>query len=295
MRSLDDAPAVIGVLGLGNSLMATGFDPKMVEQTFQSAHRPLLAVNGALGATDPIEHLLLLRLVLRKHTVRQLVYGFFDQQLSNDPELANGDLIGNHAMLYYQEPEVVLQYARFNWVDLIAFQTFRCCALFRERGTIWTKVEKLRRAMGSVGMPHQASNRFGRPEDFDLLEFVSPAAFTERCNQVIQSGQILSPPIQELFKEAAARGVRIAVVEMPMHPWHVKTFYDLPAWKELRRVNQQAVESLGASYIDASHWIPSEDQFQDHVHLGPTGAAQFSRLLADRLLGAAPSPVASTR
>jgi len=295
MHAIDAAPAVIGVFATGSSLVATGFDPQVFERIFQSAGHPIVAVNGALGATGTIEHLLLVRRALRRHTIHELIYGYVDQQMSNDAPTVNADLFGNRAMLYYEEPQIALRYARFNPLDWIEFQTFRCCAIFRERGTIWARVEKLRRAMGEVGMPHQATNRFGRVEDFDLLEAASPEAFTELCTRAMQSGRMLSPPIQELFEEARAGNVRITVVEMPVPPWHAHHFYDLPAWSEFRQDTRQAVERLGASYIDASRWIPDESQFQDHVHLGPSGGAQFTRLLAERLLTATPSTIASTR
>jgi len=276
MRTIDSAGPVIDVLGIGNSLMATGFDPDTVERTFRASGRPIIALNAGLGATNPLEHLILARHALRQHSVKQLIYGFFDQQLSDDVPLA-------------------VRYAQFSWMDLVAFQTYRCCAMFQERGNIWAKVEKMRRAMASVGMPRQATNQFGRPEDFDLLEFVSPEEFSKRCRDVMRAGTFLSPPIQGLFQEANAKGVKITVVEMPMHPWHVKTFYDLPAWEEFRRLNRQAVERSGAAYLDASHWIPEETKFQDHIHLGPSGAAQFSRMLAERLIQAAPSGVTARR
>ena len=295
MRTIDSAGPVIDVLGIGNSLMATGFDPDTVERTFRASGRPIIALNAGLGATNPLEHLILARHALRHHSVKQLIYGFFDQQLSDDVPLKNSDLIGNHAMLYYAEPQLAVRYAQFSWMDLVAFQTYRCCAMFQERGNIWAKVEKMRRAMASVGMPRQATNQFGRPEDFDLLEFVSPEEFSKRCRDVMRAGTFLSPPIQGLFQEANAKGVKITVVEMPMHPWHVKTFYDLPAWEEFRRLNRQAVERSGAAYLDASHWIPEETKFQDHIHLGPSGAAQFSRMLAERLIQAAPSGVTARR
>jgi hypothetical protein len=293
MRTIDAAAPVIDLFGMGNSTMASGFDTDTIERTFQAAGRPAVVVNAALGSTSTIEQLVLTRRALREHTVKQLIYGFLDQQMSENVSLKNSDLIGNHAMLYYAEPQLTLRYAQFSWMDLVAFQTYRCCPLLSERGNIWAKVEKMRRAMGGVGMPHRATNQFGRVEDFDLLEFVNPAEFIRRCQEVIQAGSFLSPPMQELFQEANARGAQITVVEMPMHPWHVKTFYDLPAWEEFRRFNRQAVGRFGASYIDASHWLPDENEFQDHVHMGHSGAVKFSRMLAERLVAATRSPLAS--
>ncbi len=287
MRTIDAAPPVIDLLGMGSSTVAAGFDPVSIEGTFQLAGHPVVAVNGALGATGAIEHLLLVRRALQHHIVQQMVYGFADQAMADNTPLMNSDLIGNRALLYYQEPQIAVRYARFNWADLISFQTDRCCALLRERGTLWAKVEKIRRAMGAYGIPPQATNRFGRARDFDLLEASSPEAFVERCNHVMQTGQMLSPPVRELFREARASGVKVTVVEMPIHPSHVKAFYELPVWSEYRSATQRAIERIGDSYIDASHWIPEENEFQDHIHLNPSGAARFSHKLAEQLLAPA--------
>lgn len=284
MRNINTAGPVIGVLGLGNSLMAAGFDAAAVQETFQKAGQSIVAVNAGLGSTSIIEHLALMRLALQHHAVREVVYGFFDQQMSPEMPLRNSDLLGNYAMLYYQEPELALRYGQFSWLERIEFQTYRCCALLRERSNIWAKVEKLRRAMQEVGMPRQETNQFGRRADFDLLEAGSPDLFAEQCRTVMRSGDFLAPAVQEFFKEAHAYGSRVTVVEMPMSPLHVRRFYDLDIWKQFRIQNRLAIERAGASYVDASHWLPDDGAFQDHVHLGRSGAAEFSRRLAEELL-----------
>lgn len=284
MRNINTAGPVINVLGVGSSLVAAGFDEAAVRQTYQRAGRVVVAINGGLGATGSIEHLDLTRLALRHHTVQDLVYGFADQLMSTEAPLKNSDLIGNRAMLYYDEPQLTLRYARFDLLDRMEFQTYRCCALLRERGAIWAKVEKLRRAMQEVGMPRQETNQFGRRADFDLLESANLEEFTRKCQDLMRSGDFLSPVIQELLKEARSSGTRITVVEMPMAPFHVKRFYDQPIWEAFRIQNRRAVERAGASYLDASHWIPADADFQDHVHLSRSGAAKFSRLLAEQLL-----------
>jgi len=284
MRKINGAGPVIGVLGVGNSLMQSGFDPTSFQDTFQRAGRPVIAVNGGLGSTTQIEQLALTRLALRHHTVHDLVYGFSDQQMTTEAPLKNSDLIGNHAMLYYQEPQLTLQYARFDFLDRVEFQTYRCCALLRERSNIWAKVEKMRRAMEEIGMPRQETNQFGRRADFDLLEYADPNEFVRRCSEVMRSGDFLSPVVQEIFREAEASGSRVTVVEMPMHPIHLTRFYDQAAWKQFRLQNRLAVEGAGAIYIDASRWIPEEGDFQDHLHLARSGAARFSRLLAEELM-----------
>jgi hypothetical protein len=284
IQTINSAGPVIDVFGMGNSLMAAAFDAEAVRQTFQKAGRTILAANGALGATGAIEHLELTRLALQRHQVQDLVYGFSDQQMSTQPPLKNSDLIGNIAMLYYVEPRITLRYARFDLWDLIEFQTFRCCALLRERSNIWAKVEKLRRAMQEVGMPRQETNQFGRRADFDLLDFAGPEQFTEACRSVMRSGDFMTPALQELFKEAKSHGSRVTVVEMPGHPRHLKRFYDLPVWQEYRAANRAAINRAGLAYIDASRWIPDVNDFQDSFHLDGAGASKFSRLLAEGML-----------
>ena len=295
MRRIDAAGPVINVFGVGSSLVAAGFDEAAIQETFLNAGHVVVAVNGGLGASGAIEHLALTRLALRHHALQDLVYGFADQLLSQEPPLKNSDLLGNRAMLYYDEPRLTLQYARFDWFDRIEFQTYRCCALFRERGTIWAKVEKMRRRMQEVGMPRQETNQFGRRADFDLLEATSTEQFAERCSSVMRSRDFISPPLRELFQEARTRGTRVTVVDMPMNPVHVARFYGLPVWGEFQRQNRAALERVGATYIDASRWIPNEGDFQDHVHLSQPGAARFSRMLAEQLLARGKGSASGTR
>lgn len=153
MASIATAARTIDLLGIGNSLMAAGFDPDEIERVCREGGRPCVAVNAGLGSTTTIEHLDLARFSLSRHRVKTLIYGYFDQQMSVDAALKNADLIGNHSMLYYQEPELTLRYAHFDGFNRLAFQVYRCCALLRERSAIWAKVERLRRQIGAVGMP----------------------------------------------------------------------------------------------------------------------------------------------
>src|ERR1035438_2825737 len=174
MSTIAAAPPAIDVLGIGNSLIAAGFDPAAVQRTFQQSGRRCVAINGGLGATGVIEHLALTRLALRDHSVKIVVYGFFDQQMSDDVIGKNSDIIGNRGMLYYQEPQLTLLYARFGTFDRLSFEVYRSSALLRERGAIWSKVEKLRRAFSAIGMPPQEINQFGRRADFAALEAADP-------------------------------------------------------------------------------------------------------------------------
>ena len=284
MRTIESAPASIDVLAIGNSLIAAGFNPSVIERTWRESGHPCVAVNCGLGATGVIEHLALARLALRRHNVKTLVYGFFDQQMSSDLIDNNSDIIGNRNILYYLEPQLTLEYARFNTLDRLSFQVYRSSALLRERSSIWAKIEKLRRELGSIGMPLEETNQFGRKTDFGLLEAADSQAFLRSCEKVIRSNDFISAPVQALLQQAREHGVKVVAVEMPMNPQHVKRFYDQPIWQEFRAKTRLAVESTGATYMNASAWIPEEGLFADHLHLSGEGAKQFSQLLAKHLV-----------
>jgi hypothetical protein len=284
MRTISEASQTIDVLGMGNSLMAGGFVPEAVEQTCRDAGHSCLVVNGAMGASGVIEQLALTRLAWSHHNVRTLIYGFFDGQMADDTPLKNSDLIGNHTMLYYQEPQLTLQYAHFDPINRFAFEVYRCCALLRERSFIWAKVEKLRRAIGAFGMPSEETNQFGRTADFSLLEATDPLTFARICLRTLQSRRLLSPPILELLWEARDHGTKVVVVEMPMHPSHRERFYAQPIWSTFREKSRTAVEEAGAIYVNASDWITDAHLFSDLLHLSKSGGTEFSFHLARHLL-----------
>ena len=283
IRTIETAAPSVDVLGVGNSLIAAGFDAPAIEETFQAAGQPVRALNAGLGATGVIEHLALTRLALRGRSVRWLVYGYFDHQLRLDVVQHVSELIGNRSMLFYLEPELTLQYAAFGPADRLSFQVFRRVPLLRERSTRWARVERVRREAGSVGLPPAAVNQFGRAGDFAQLEAASPGQFDERNRQALASKDSLSPPVRALLREARDHGVHVVVVAMPMHPQHVERFYGLPSWTSFKDATRNAVEAEGAAYVDASTWIPDAASFDDHLHLSRAGARTFSTQLASRL------------
>jgi hypothetical protein len=284
MRTIEQAPPTIDILGIGNSVMKNGFDSGAVEDVYGKAGKQVIAVNGGLGASGVIEHLLLTRMALRGHTVKTLVYGFFDFQLMTDVPQKNSDLFGNRAMLYYVEPEVVLKYAHFDPVETIGYQTYRLSDLLIERAAIWAKVEKLRRKLSEIGMPSQATNQLGRVSDFDLLEPSSQDTFIRECNKAFQSTTVFSAPVEALLSQARQSGARVILIEMPMHPNHLAKYYSQPEWQKLRERIREAAESRGVGYLDASHWIQQAERFEDHLHLSEAGAKQFSQMMAGWLI-----------
>ena len=154
--------------------------------------------------------------------------------------------------------------------------TFRC-----GRGAIWAKVEILRRTMGQEGLPAQRSNQFGRAADFTLLEAKDDQEFRQKCEDALS--QPLSPAVSELLRVASNAGLSIAVVEMPMRQAHRRTFYDTAWWQEYVAHVRKLLAAYPATFIDASHWILADAQFDDALHLGQSGAEEFSRRLGSEL------------
>jgi hypothetical protein len=269
------------VIALGNSLVAAGFDDAAFD-TGAGLSAPNGAANLGLGASATVEQLLLLRYAL-SHGIRPrlVVYGFYDFQLTAPDRFALGDLIGNHAMLYYVEPSYARRFYSLSLHDDLQFRAMHFFPMFADRGAIWTKVEILRRAIAQQGMPAQRSNRFGRASDFSLLESDNAADFRNKCEASMNLA--LAPAVSELLNQAHDARVAIAVVEMPMRRAHRKLFYDTPWWPQYVAHVRTLLAPYGVIYIDASQWIEDDSLFADPLHLSEEGAAQFSQRLGSLL------------
>ena len=269
------------VVALGNSLVASGFN----ESAFDSAtdlNAPRGAVNLGLGASTPVEQLLLLRYALAQGMRPQLaIYGFFDFQLTESDKFSIGDMIGNRAMDYYVEPSYGRRFYSLSTHDAIGFQALHVLPMFADRGAIWAKVEILRRAIGQQGLPVQRSNQFGRASDFSLLEARDEQEFRQKCEDSLS--QPLSPAVRELLRVAGEAGLPIAVVEMPMRRAHRQMFYDTAGWQQYVAHVRKLLTAVPVTFIDASHWILDDSQFDDPLHLGRSGAQEFSRRLGTEL------------
>jgi hypothetical protein len=294
IRRLEQAPPTIDVLGIGNSLVAAGFDPGEMERQLRASGQSVTAVNGALGATGIVEHLLLARLAFSHHQVGSVVYGFFDNQMAADLERRNDELIGNRSLLYYQEPEVAVKYTPFSLPDRLSFEVDRRFDLLVNRSTLWAKVELMRRRLAQIGMPKQQVNEFGRAADFSLLEAADTNAFLEQCRVMLQSQRFVAPPVADLIQLARAHGAKVYVVEMPMPSAHRRKFYETSAWNEVRENTRHAIEQLGAVYVRGSDWIGDDAMFVDNLHLSSEGSRLFTRRLAglEGLTSTASTPLA---
>ena len=270
-------------LALGNSLIGVGF----VEPSFDvgmGLDKRDGAINLAMGGSSAVEQLLMLRYALQ-HGLhpRVVVFGFFDFQLTHPLEYSTRDLIGNRAMLYYMEPEYARTLYHLSLHDRAEFEIMRHFELFADRGEVWQRVELFRRALAQQGMPPEKANSMGRAVDFAMLEYSSAPAFVAECGRA--SRNPLIPSVREIALQATAAGSNVYVLEMPMPPEHVQSFYDQPGWAAYRAHLQSMLGDLGTTYIDASHWIPEETAYADPLHLTYDGAQQFSRRLGEYLRG----------
>ena len=278
LRQIDRTRGVTDI-ALGNSLIYSGFDPDAYDRAL--AADPVVAMNAGLGASSVVEHLeILSRALQRDDSIRVAIYGFFDFQLTDPPVATVSDLFGNRAISYYAAPAIALQFYEMPLRDQIEFRLLRHVPVWVDRGVLWSEVEKLRRAMGQVGMPPVATNQFGRAADFARLEASSPAEFEKECRFAIDGARGLSRPIVQLIADAKAHGARVVIVEMPLPPAHQQEFYSLPAWQEYRKYVAARIRDCGADYIQASDWINDPSEFSDPLHMNKAGATEFSRRLA---------------
>lgn len=263
------------VIALGNSLVRSGFDAGAFVPPDAAKG---MAVNLAMGASTPPEQLLLLRAGLRAEPkARLLLYGFYDFQLTEPIEFANAEIIGNHDILYYQEPEFARGFYRMGRYESVQFEITRRAPMLAERGAVWAKVELLRRAMGQQGMPAEARNQFGRAADFTMLEAKSREEFERHC--VAAARAPLNAPVAEMVREAQEKNVSVVFVLMPLPPHHVQTFYESAAWAEYEVHVRSLLDERKVAYVNASRWIPDAGKFSDALHLSEDGAQEFSRRL----------------
>jgi hypothetical protein len=280
VRESTDAKA----LALGNSLVGVGFIEASFDAGWDMDGRTR-SINLGMGGSSAVEQLLMLRYALRQGIQpRVVVFGFFDFQLTHPLEYSTSDLIGNRAMLYYLEPEYARTLYHLSLHDRAEFEIMRHFELFADRGQVWQRVELFRRTLAQQGMPAEKTNSMGRAVDFAMLEYPSAPAFIAECGRA--SRNPLIPSVHEIALQAAAAGSKVYFVEMPMPPEHVQLFYDQPEWTAYRAHLQAMLGDLGATYIDASHWIPEETAFADPLHLTYEGAQQFSRRLGEYLRNA---------
>jgi hypothetical protein len=292
--ALESVPPGTQALFLGNSLVEAGCDADTFMAAAAQNGVPLRAVNLALGATTPVEHVLILQRALQGPVrPKYIVYGFFDDQL-NVP--VKGDwslLVGNRALSYYYPEAAAELYAPGSRLKRWELELTRPVPMLAERSSLWTKVELLRRRFGEVGMPRQATNRYGRVADFTGLQAADVDSFNRRCGAIVAAKAGFSPPVQELFRLARAAGTKVILVEMPLPSGHRATFYASPVWAHMRSHLQALAAEAGATYLVASDWVRDDENFEDAAHLNETGAKVFSARLAGAIARLEARPLAT--
>jgi len=254
--------------------MAAGLD----ESAFARAspgHRPL---NLGLGSSSPVEHYLIY-LRQDRHRAAAVYYGFLDTQLTDTVEGGWSTLIGNRAMAYYLDLDAALGFYAANDVrKALELRAVSHVPMLVERYTIWARIERIRRTLGGLGLAEQAENRFGRTEDFLLLE-PDQAEFSRRCGIAASECTPLTPAVEGILMRAKGLGVPAYVVEMPMTEAHRQRFYSGPEWTSYRAHLVNLVSAAGGHYVPAADWA-SEDGFADNLHLNSSGAKVFSSKLS---------------
>jgi hypothetical protein len=280
MRHARESESAV-VLALGNSLMVAGFDEAAFDAgAGLSASRG--AVNLGLGASAPVEHLLLLRYALAHGVHPHLViYGFYDFQLTAPTIFSTSDLIGNNAMLYYVEPLYARGFYTLSRHDAFEFRAMYSFPMFTDRGAIWTKVETVRRALAQEGMPPERTNQFGRVSDFSRSLSDNADDFRRQCETSMNLP--LAPAVGELVRQSIVAGATIGVVAMPMRQAHRNLYYGTRCWSEYVTRIGSLLEPYRANFIDASSWIQDDSLFDDAIHLTVRGADQFSRRLGNTI------------
>ena len=84
-----------------------------------------------------------------------------------------------------------------------------------------------------------------------------------------------------MIRLAKEKQIRLVVVEMPL-PSKMNRRYQTSDWAEYRKKLSAELGSLGVEYIVASSGI-DDRHFGDELHLAPSGAALFSKQIAELL------------
>lgn len=288
LQALDRLSPQTDCLFLGNSLVEAGCDLAAFQAAWPATNEPVAAVNIALGATSPVEHCLILERALRKPLrLKYLIYGFFDDQLNAPPRGDWSELVGNRAFAYYAPAQAAAFYAPGSTLKRWQLEATERLPLLAERSSLWGKVERLRRALGDIGLPRHKTNRFGRVDDFAALEAKDIDSFNQRCGAILNRHVGFSPPIRELMRLAKEHGAKVILVEMPMPSRHRTVFYASPAWVQMRGALQTLAGDEQATYIPASDWVLDDGKFEDATHLNEEGARYFSARLAAAVAGVA--------
>ena len=261
-------------LFIGNSLIAAGIDEKTFNER-SGANR--IAFNAGCGSTSPLEHALILQ-EAKGPAQGTIFYGFFDTQLTDTPTTDWRSLIGNRTFVFKTDFNDLITLADIkNYLDVFLLKLLSNAPLVYERLAIWSKVEKTRRIIGGIGTTPSKDNRFGRKEDFQLLEPSNTSSFDTALEKIVSTQTSLSNPIQKIISHK--NKTRIVFIAMPMTRNHRQNFNSSDSWKSYFNYVQGLLKSNDVEVVDALDWI-EDSLFEDHLHLSEAGAIEFSKRLA---------------
>ncbi len=274
------------LLFVGNSLLDGYIDEAKLESAAYQHGVILRGLNAALGATQPPEQELLFEdAIEHQPSLRTVVIGAYDLQLTSDVPTRVDDLVGNRMVAIdsvFSMREVQAVY-RFDPGQKLAVELMRALPLVANRGSAWRDVEMLRRRMAQVGMPPVATNSMGRAADFDALEAGSVTKFDEEVQQFLSSQQRFNSPYRSILQQAHDHGLRVVILIMPTSPFHRQTFYARSSWKEYLEALRKMAAEEQITLIDASGWMSDPHDFVDHLHLAPRAVGAFSTTLGATL------------
>jgi len=248
------------------------------------------SVNSSLAGLLPPEQWLLFHYAMQRHPgIRTLVVGFYDFQLTEPDATRISDFIYDRTLVVdprFPIPEVAAAYG-FGPRRTLELRLVRALPMLAFRGREQGRVAELRDNMKQMGIPQSSD-----PGDPDHLEASSPQDFDNKAQAFLQNPRHFNPSFESIFHEAQAAHMRIVLVIMPMSPLHRNMFYARPAWSQyISAMNALARQrGLQISWIDGSGWLPSQDDFADHVHMSKAGMDTFTSRLGKELAQALLSP-----
>jgi hypothetical protein len=182
-------------------------------------------------------------------------------------------------MSYYVDRETAIGFiAPHNPVRAWSIRLTSFIPLIVERAALWGNVERLRRTLAGLGAPSRATNRFGRVEDFALLEQTEDA-FRRACREPVERRSGLVAPALDILARGRDAGATVIMVLMPMPRSYRARFYTTSEWQRYLAYVTSEIRLHGGIYLDASDWV-EDDGFGDAVHISPDAARTFSARLA---------------
>ena len=266
-------------LFLGNSLIAAGID----ENSFnEERNNDCKAFNAGCGSTKPLEHALILHQATRPMN-GILFYGFFDTQLTDKSLINWQSLVGNRTITLKTDLNLALKLSdHTNFINVVQLQILSKIPLFYERLAIWAKVEKARRKVGDIGRNSTETARFGRKEDFQLLEPKNSLAFENELKKLLFNKVKLSKPILDIISQSKIHQNKAVFLVMPMTSAHRTKFNNSDSWNSYLDQITEVLAKQDVRLINCLDWI-DDSLFEDHLHLSAQGAKVFSTRLAKYL------------